>query len=113
VLALAAAAEVSSEHPVAAAVLAFAESAIGPAESATGPAAVADGGGGGLEGSDDSGNIGSDVGSRRRLERQASHGGGGSRDVGWVAPSSGLEVLPGRCGTGSPEVVFLHHEASS
>lgn len=91
-LALAAAAEVSSEHPVAAAVLEFAESAIGPA-------AVADGGGGGPEGSDDSGNSGSDAGGRRRLERQASHGGGGSRDVGWVAPSSGLEVLPGRCGT--------------
>lgn len=83
-------AEVSSEHPVAAALLAFAEAAIGPADddarrSRHAGSSSSRQGGGGLS-----------AGSRPPLQRQSSSG-AGSKNVGWVAPTSDLEILPGRC----------------
>ena len=85
VLALAAAAEVSSEHPLAAAILAHAEAALAPPPAdALSPRGAATAGASAVEpfGSSSQGD--------------GASGGGGGRDLSWVRRTAELEVLPGR-----------------
>ncbi len=85
VLQLTAAAEASSDHPVAAALLSFAEAAIGLADDEVSCSSR----GGGNSGSSGRQAAGSSPKGRDQ------HGG---RNVSWVAPASDLETLPGRWG---------------
>lgn len=94
VLQLTAAAEASSDHPVAAALLSFAEAAIGL------PDEVVIGGSRGDR--NNSGNGGQAAGSSPKGRDQPS-----CRNVSWVAPASDLETLPGRCDFGPCHAVAL------
>jgi hypothetical protein len=85
VLQLTAAAEASSDHPVAAALLSFAEAAIGPSDE--------EGSRGNRLGDSSAGSSTQAAGSSPKGRDQ--HGG---RNVSWVAPASDLETLPGRWG---------------
>lgn len=85
VLALAAAAEVSSEHPLAAAILAHAEAALAPPPAdALSPAGGA---------ADSAPAVEAPGGSS---PRDGALGRGGGRDLSWVRRTTELEVLPGR-----------------
>lgn len=84
-LQLTAAAEASSDHPVAAALLSFAEAAIGPSDE--------EGSRGNRLGDSSAGSSTQAAGSSPKGRDQ--HGG---RNVSWVAPASDLETLPGRWG---------------
>ena len=80
-LALAAAAEVSSEHPLAAAVLAHAQAVLAPPTAESGASNA------------------NDISSLQRISQTSnvsSQASPHARDLHWVAPSSDLEILPGR-----------------
>ena len=83
VLQLTAAAEASSDHPVAAALLAFSEAAIGPADGEVSC---------GSRGSGNSSSSGRQAAGSGPKGRDQP----GGRNVSWVAPASDLETLPGR-----------------
>jgi hypothetical protein len=83
VLQLTAAAEASSDHPVAAALLSFAEAAVGLPDD--------EGSRGSRRGENSGSSSRQAAGSSPRGRDQ--HGG---RDVSWVAPASDLDTLPGR-----------------
>lgn len=102
VLALAAAAEVSSEHPLASAIFAHAQAALAPlpstppAADAAGNIAEPSGGSSASYNGGTGGRVGGE-GSRGPVSGGAALRRGGERDLSWVRPSSYLEVLPGRC----------------
>jgi len=101
VLALAAAAEVSSEHPLASAIFAHAQAALAPlpstppAADAAGNIAEPSGGSSASYNGGTGGRVGGE-GSRGPVSGGAALRRGGERDLSWVRPSSYLEVLPGR-----------------
>lgn len=99
VLALAAAAEVSSEHPLAAAVLAHAQAILVPLAAA--PESEAGGGSGWSALLLTSQNSSSGGGSSRGSSQTAAH----IRDLSWVPPSTDSEILPGRSAARSLQLI--------